>query len=663
MLRLSRPLGLAGLIAAACMVLPSSAAAQTGKLSFIADMDASQIITGSTSPARGTACAVMDPVANTLEVRVVIDGIVGAETFTHIHGFAPPGSGAPPQFTFAGGLVKHETWNYPEAFEAQIINELAYVKLHSSVFPTGELRGQLKRVQADAVLVADMDDAQIVVANPVTPARGLTCLSMNTQTNMMTYQMTWNESMLLPGETETASHIHGYVPAGAGGPPQHTMPLGFHKNGTWQYPEANEADLLNGLSYSKVHTTLNPTGLIRGQNLVQSLDSPDNKICLVADMDAAQIITGSTSPARGTACAVMDTTFNTLEVSVLVDQLVGVETFTHIHGFAPPGSGAPPQYTFAGGLEKRETWVYPEAVEEAILDNLSYVKLHSSVFPTGELRGQLNRVVADATLVANQDAPQIVVAPSTSAALGLFCASLDLDTNLMSYQMTFTSSLLLPGEAESATHIHGYALPGAGAPPQHTLSLGFHKTGTWNYPEVNEADILGGLSYSKVHTNLQPTGVIRGNNLLRSRCLPTATNYCTAGTSASGCQASISASGTPSATLDSGFLLNASGVEGDKDAIFFYGANGKQGVSWGNGSSYQCVVPPVRRTPLQIGVGTPGACDGSFSYDLNARWEAKPVMNPGAGAVVQAELWYRDPLNTSNRKTSMSDAIEFTVCP
>ena len=35
----------------------------------------------------------------------------------------------------------------------------------------------------------------------------------------------------------------------------------------------------------------------------------------------------------------------------------------------------------------------------------------------------------------------------------------------------------------------------------------------------------------------------------------------------------------------------------------------------------------------------------------------------GAGAVVQAQLWYRDPLNTSNQTTSLSDAIEFIVAP
>jgi hypothetical protein len=68
--------------------------------------------------------------------------------------------------------------------------------------------------------------------------------------------------------------------------------------------------------------------------------------------------------------------------------------------------------------------------------------------------------------------------------------------------------------------------------------------------------------------------------------------YCTAGTSASGCQASISASGTPSASASSGFDLLISGVEGAKDGLFFYGNNGRQANPWGSGTSFVCVVPP-----------------------------------------------------------------------
>ena len=123
---------------------------------------------------------------------------------------------------------------------------------------------------------------------------------------------------------------------------------------------------------------------------------------------------------------------------------------------------------------------------------------------------------------------------------------------------------------------------------------------------------------------------------------------------------------TASATATSGFTVTASTVEGNKDGLFFYGTNGRQAVPWGNGTSFQCVIPPVRRGGLLSGTGTVGACDGSFTQDLNALWCPtcpKAGQNPGAGAAVQAQLWYRDPRNTSNQSTSLSDAVEFCVQP
>jgi hypothetical protein len=144
------------------------------------------------------------------------------------------------------------------------------------------------------------------------------------------------------------------------------------------------------------------------------------------------------------------------------------------------------------------------------------------------------------------------------------------------------------------------------------------------------------------------------------------TPYCTAGISGSGCQAQISANGSPSASASSGFSLTASGVEGSKDGLFFFGSNGRQANPWGNGSSFQCVVPPVLRAGLLTGSGSQGACDGSFAQDMNALWCPscpKPAKNPGPGTLVQAQLWYRDPTSTSNQTTSLSDAIEFTVQP
>jgi hypothetical protein len=142
-----------------------------------------------------------------------------------------------------------------------------------------------------------------------------------------------------------------------------------------------------------------------------------------------------------------------------------------------------------------------------------------------------------------------------------------------------------------------------------------------------------------------------------------ASNYCTPGTSASGCQSTLSAAGTASASAASGFVVTAADVEGTNSGQFYFGTSGPQANPWGNSSSYRCVMPPTKRGGVMAGGGTNGGCDGTVAQDLNAMWTAKPAKNPGAGATVNLQFWYRDPQNTSNRTTSFSDALEFGVCP
>jgi hypothetical protein len=128
----------------------------------------------------------------------------------------------------------------------------------------------------------------------------------------------------------------------------------------------------------------------------------------------------------------------------------------------------------------------------------------------------------------------------------------------------------------------------------------------------------------------------------------------------------IDSHGVPSASASSGFLLLASEVEGAKDGTFIFGINGRQANPWGNGTSYQCVVPPLTRAGPLTGLGTAGLCDGSFTQDMNAAWcPTCPLWNknPGPGNLTQAQLWYRDPLSTSSQTTSLSNALEFLVAP
>jgi len=195
--------------------------------------------------------------------------------------------------------------------------------------------------------------------------------------------------------------------------------------------------------------------------------------------------------------------------------------------------------------------------------------------------------------------------------------------------------------------------------------IGTHVYGqTYTVDTVNVPTAGGSISITA--TTVVGCGSLNGIQIVPARPCGSAVSYCTPGVSASGCQATLAAVGVPSASAASGFVLSAASVEGNKDGLFFFGTHGRQANPWGNGTSLQCVVPPVVRTGLMAGSGSNGACDGVFSADFNSLWCPacpSPQKNPGPGALVQVQLWYRDPLNTSNQTTSLSDALELAVCP
>jgi hypothetical protein len=143
------------------------------------------------------------------------------------------------------------------------------------------------------------------------------------------------------------------------------------------------------------------------------------------------------------------------------------------------------------------------------------------------------------------------------------------------------------------------------------------------------------------------------------------TTYCTAGTTTNSCTPSMSGTGTPDANAGSGFTITASGVEGQKAGILFYGISGQLIQPWATGSSsFLCVKPPTQRTGTQTSGGTVNACDGTLSLDWNAYIAANPTALGSpfmGGQQVVAQGWFRDP--PAPKTTNLTDALQFVVCP
>jgi hypothetical protein len=203
--------------------------------------------------------------------------------------------------------------------------------------------------------------------------------------------------------------------------------------------------------------------------------------------------------ATGAGTFVIDTDANTVTYRIVYTGLSAAETAAHIHGFADPGVGTGTLHTLPAGNIKVGTWNYSEIQEADILAGRTYVNVHSSAHTGGEIRGQV--VPANAVLDGGQTVP-----PNGSAGTGWGVFNLDTNANTLAYYIVFSG---LTG-TETVAHIHGAAMPGTGAGTLHTLPAGSPKTGTWNYSESQEEDILSGRTYVNIHSTAETGGEIRG---------------------------------------------------------------------------------------------------------------------------------------------------------
>jgi hypothetical protein len=230
------------------------------------------------------------------------------------------------------------------------------------------------------VMKSILDGAQEVPAN-ASPAKGTAFCVLDRTANTLDYALCFTGL----GSAETAAHIHGFAAPGVNTGVKHALPLGAFKQGSWSFPETDEAELVAGLAYFNVHSLAFPGGEIRGQ-IVRSAAHH----ALTAVADSSQNVPPTVNAAKGVGWFEFDVVLNSFTYSFTMTGLSAAEDASHIHGFAAPGVATSTiKFTLPLGNHKNGTLVFPAAQEANYLAGLAYVNVH--IVPDGddEMRGQM----------------------------------------------------------------------------------------------------------------------------------------------------------------------------------------------------------------------------------------------------------------------------------
>lgn len=450
-----------------------------------------------------------------LSFTITYHGLSAAAVAAHIHGPASTtqsgdvlidlepfkGAGFGTSGTFIG-----EVPITPQQ-KALILGHRTYVNIHTPANPNGEIRGQA----ITAVLKASLSGVSERPSPISTQAGGLGIFTL--VGNDLSFNINYHG---LSGPA-TAAHIHG--PASDAGT---AVPLIDFKNfavggfgssgsivGTVKLDQRQLSAIADGLAYANIHTSANPGGEIRGQVTVHNTVVPFS-----ANLSgAAERPNPVDSSATGFASVGLRG--NRLVVHGFYRGLSGAPIAAHIHGPAPTTATGDvlvdllPFFKSSPGAEGEFSGAIDltEAIRLNVLSADTYINIHTTKNPDGEIRGQIAPILLDTVMAGANERP-----PVSSVAFG--SARVALLGRTLSFQVDYSG---LPSLANAA-HFHGPANVDETAPPLIDISGfaldGFRRTGfvlgTVELQPAALGNVIDGLTYLNVHTVDNPGGELRG---------------------------------------------------------------------------------------------------------------------------------------------------------
>jgi plastocyanin len=337
--------------------------------SFVLDEGQANNCAGTGSSAVGYGLAILHDDSTKLSLWVK-HSVSGADN-AHVHLGAPCVEGGV-EFAFSSFASPiYETWNVTPADVANLIAGDLYVNIHSPSFPSGEIRGQIVQQPIKFIFTLNEDENDSLGGNN-SFANGLSVCELNATSTQLSVKVTHDVANTID------SHIHLGAP-GVNGAIQFAFANSQSPvDEVWDLDTTSVRNLLDGKLYINIHSTLYPAGEIRGQ-------IEREKILIPYTMDEAQS-GGTGSSATGFVVFTLSADQKTIDVYAEHDVASTIDG--HVH-YGAPGVGGPIAFGFSNPMSPiSETWNITPADVDSLFAGKLYVNIHSTPFPSGEIRGQ-----------------------------------------------------------------------------------------------------------------------------------------------------------------------------------------------------------------------------------------------------------------------------------
>lgn len=344
-------------------------------------LSGAQEVPANTSQASAVGFLSYSPGATTARYQVVVNGLTGPPTASHIHAGAAGANGGvvAPLTIVSNSLIQGviDLTALPADFFDKLETEGLYVNIHTAANPGGEIRGQLRSlgpIHFESFMNGDQENPPVT-----TNATGLAIAGLSADFTTLNYLVAASSI------TPTAGHFHEGA-AGANGGVLVAFESGGLPNfyqGTATIPAGMAASLLNSGVYTNLHSAANPSGEIRGQVI------PELRRVYAFDICGDQEVPITGVDAIGTAVVTHDFLNTNLDFIYIVDGLTGPATAAHIH------SGA---IGTSGGVLFPVATPTPVATGSSPIDGTAaallasgdtYLNVHTAANPGGEVRGQV----------------------------------------------------------------------------------------------------------------------------------------------------------------------------------------------------------------------------------------------------------------------------------